>query len=68
MNEDFITTDKERGYIERVGKDYIRIKDIETGKSININADSVLIEAYRDEFNSGETIYVCYDSVKKIIL
>lgn len=64
MCEDFITSDDPKGYVERVGKDYIIIKDIETDEQIKIEVGDTA-EYFDNEYSGGETIFVLYDKESK---
>lgn len=66
--EDFITTDKDRGYIDKVGHDYIIVKDIFSGENITLNVDLNIAEHFKKECSYGDVIYVCYDKEKKELL
>ncbi|MDU4843980.1 MAG: hypothetical protein E6342_17650 [Clostridium sp.] len=65
MCEDFITSDDPKGYIERVGKDYIIITDIETDEQIQIEVGEDTAEYFDNECSGGETIFVLYDKKSK---
>lgn len=65
--ECFITTDKDRAYIDEVGTDYIIIKDIFTHEPIKIEVGEPMAKFWKREC-SGDTIYVLYDKEKKILL
>lgn len=68
MSKDFITSDDPKGYVERVGKDYIIIKDIETDEQIKIEVDENTAEHFDNEYSNGETIFVLYNKeLKKLI-
>ena len=68
MCECFITSDKDKAYIDYVGHNYIVIKDIFTYKPIKINVSEQEAEFWKNECSDGDTIYVFYDKEKKILL
>lgn len=68
MEECFITTDKDRAYVDEVGIDYIIIKDIFTHDPLKIEVGKPMADFWRNECSDGETIYVLYDKEKKILL
>lgn len=65
--ECFITTDKDRAYIDEVGKDYIIIKDIFTHEPIKIEVGEPMAKFWKNEC-LDDTVYVLYDKEKKILL
>ncbi|XTR39263.1 hypothetical protein ACQQ2T_15410 (plasmid) [Paraclostridium tenue] len=69
MNDDFITSDAPKAFIDKIGRDYLIIKDIETKEEMKIEVEEGLSEYFKDEFTNGEVIYVLYDKDnKKLIL
>lgn len=68
MCEDFITSDDPKGYIERVGKDYIIITDIETDEQIQIEVGEDTAEYFDNECSYGEPIFVLYDKKSKKLI
>lgn len=68
MGEDFITSDYNKGYIERVGKDYIIIHDIESDEQIQIEVGEDNAEYFDNECSDGETIFVLYDKESKKLI
>ena len=65
MSECFITSDADRAYIDKVGNDYIIIKDIFTKEEFKINVDKGLATHFKNECANGEVLYVFYDKEKK---
>ncbi|MDB8803179.1 hypothetical protein PN294_13400 [Romboutsia sp. 1001216sp1] len=69
MNEDFITSDIPKAFIDKIGKDYVIIKDIDSKEEMEIEVEEGLAEYFKNEFPNGEVIYVLYDKEnKKLIL
>ncbi|WP_343349168.1 hypothetical protein [Terrisporobacter petrolearius] len=68
MSKDFITSDDPKGYIERVGKDYIIIKDIETDEQIKIEVSEDTAEYFDNECSYSEPIFVLYDKKSKKLI
>lgn len=65
MSEDFITSDYPKGFIDKIGKDYVIVKDIETKEEIEIKVEEGLCKYFKNEFPNGEVIYVIYDKDNK---
>ena len=68
MCECFITSDKDKAYIDYVGHNYIIIKDIFTYEPIKINVSDQESRFWKENLSDGETVYVFYDKEKKILL
>lgn len=70
MSEEcFITSNANKAFIDKVGKDYVIIKDLETEEKFTINVEEDLATYFKNEFPNGEVIYVLYDKEnKKLIL
>ena len=59
--EDFITSDKDKAYIENVGLDFLDIVDIETEEKFRIPIEKAFAEGFKEEMKVGDTIFVLYD-------
>ena len=68
MCECFITSDKDKAYIDYVGHDYLIIKDIFSHEPIQIDVSEQEAKYWKEDLSDGETIYVFYDKEKKILL
>lgn len=69
MSEEcFITSDKDKAYIENVGKDFLLVRDIETDEQVKLEIEESFAEGFREEFNTGETIYILYDKETKTLI
>ena len=68
MCECFITSDKDKAYIDYVGHNYLIIKDIFSHEPIQINVSEQEAKYWKEDLSDGETIYVFYDKEKKILL
>lgn len=66
MSEEcFITSDDPKGFIDKIGKNYLIIKDIETEEETKINVEEELATYFKNECSDGEVIYVLYDKENK---
>lgn len=65
MCEDFITSNYPKGFIDKIGKDYVIVKDIKTEEEIEIKVEEDISEYFKNEFPNGEVIYVIYDKDNK---
>lgn len=65
MCEDFITSNYPKGFIDKIGKDYVIVKDIKTEEEIEIKVEEGISEYFKNEFPNGEVIYVIYDKDNK---
>lgn len=66
MSEEcFITSDDPKGFIEKVGKDYIIVEDIHTKEQIEIKVEEDMANYFKNECSDGEVFYVLYDKEKK---
>lgn len=68
MCECFITSDKDKAYIDYVGHNYIIIKDIFTHEPIEIYVGEQGAKVWKKEYSEGESIDVFYDKENKILL
>lgn len=68
MNEDFITSNYPKGFIDKIGKDYVIVKDIGSKEEIEIKVEEGISEYFKNEFANGEVIYVIYDKDKKELI
>lgn len=68
MCECFITSDKDKAYIDYVGHNYLIIKDIFSHEPIQINVSEQEAKYWKEDLSDGETVYVFYDKEKKILL
>lgn len=66
--EDFITTDKDRAYVDRVGDGYLSVVDIFTDEKIKISIDKSVEDFFRKEMSLGDTVFVVYDKEKKVLI
>lgn len=65
MSEDFITSDTNKAFIDKIGKDYVIIKDLETKEKFKINIEEDLATYFKNEYSDSDIIYVLYDKEKK---
>lgn len=68
MTEDFITSNYPKGFIDKIGKDYVIVKDIGSKEEIEIKVEEGISEYFKNEFANGEVIYVIYDKYKKELI
>ncbi|MCR1823806.1 hypothetical protein [Terrisporobacter muris] len=68
MCECFITSDKDKAYIDYVGYNYLIIKDIFTDDPVKISISEQEANFWKEELSDQETSYVFYDKEKKILL
>lgn len=65
MIEDFITSENSKGFIDKIGKDYLIIKDIQTNEEIKIQVEEAMATYFKHECSDNEVIYVFYDKDSK---
>lgn len=69
MSEEcFITSDHDKGSIERVGKNYLIIKDIYTDEEFKFDVDESIAEHFKNECSDGEVVYVLYDKLNQKLI
>lgn len=61
----FLTSEKDKGFIERVGEDYLLIKDIYTDEQARIEVDKEVAKHFENECSDGEVVYLCYNKATK---
>ena len=65
MVEDFITSENSKGFIDKIGKDYLIIKDIQTEEEVKIQVEESMATYFKNECSDNEVIYVFYDKYSK---
>lgn len=69
MSEEcFVTSEHDKAYIERVGENYLILKDVYTDEQIKIEVEKSTSDFFMNECSDGEVVYVFYDKKHKKLI
>lgn len=62
MSEEcFLTSDHDKAFIDKIGENYLIIKDIYTNEELKIKVDESICDYFKNECSDGEVVYINYN-------